>query len=330
LYKNGKILAVAPMMEWTDRHCRVLHRQFTRRALLYTEMVVAEAILRGDRDRLLGFSPIEHPVAVQLGGSEPEKLAEAASIALGYGYDEINLNIGCPSERVRTGAFGACLMREPNLVGELVAAMKSAVDVPVTVKCRIGVDDQDESALDMFAEACIGAGADGLWVHARKAWLKGLSPKANRSVPPLDYARVARLKAAWPDVFIGINGGIEDLDAAEEHLNILDGVMIGRAAYHDPAMLAHVDQRLFGEANLARDTMAVVRAYMPYVEEQLAAGVRLHHLTRHMLGLFHGQPGARKWRQMLTADSTATGTGTEVIEHALSAVRSGQAISAAA
>ena len=247
-------LAVAPMMDWTDRHCRFLHRQLTRQALLYTEMVVADAVIHGDRERLLGFDPVEHPVALQLGGSEPQKLAEAARIGAGLGYDEINLNVGCPSDRVQSGTFGACLMREPGLVADCVAAMKAAVDVPVTVKCRLGVDEQDpEAALDALADAVFAAGADALWVHARKAWLKGLSPKENREVPPLDYDRVYRLKARLPGRFIGINGGIASLDEAAAHLaHGVDGVMLGRAAYHTPALLAEADARLFWRAGKPR------------------------------------------------------------------------------
>ncbi|MHA1158919.1 MAG: tRNA dihydrouridine(20/20a) synthase DusA [Alphaproteobacteria bacterium] len=321
LNQHDKQFAVAPMMEWTDRHCRVLHRQFSRRARLYTEMVVAEAILRGDREALLGFSNVEHPVAVQLGGSVPERMAAAAVIAEDFGYDEVNVNIGCPSDRVRTGTFGACLMREPDLVGEIVDAMKQAVRVPVTVKCRTGVDDQDEeTALDALARASFAAGADGLWVHARKAWLTGLSPKDNRTVPPLSYDRVYRLKETWPEHFVGINGGIGNLTEAERYLTRVDGVMMGRAAYHDPGLLAAVDQRLFSDDRPVLHAAAIVAAYRPYLERMLAKGVRLHHLTRHMLGLFHGQPGARKWRQMLSERSNAPDAGFEVVELALNAV----------
>ena len=243
------------MMDWTDRHCRFFHRQLTRRALLYTEMVVADAVIHGVRERLLGFDPAEHPVALQLGGSDPAKLAEAARIGEAFGYDEINLNVGCPSDRVQSGTFGACLMRTPELVGECVAAMKAAVAIPVTVKCRIGVDEQDpEVALDALADAVFAAGADALWVHARKAWLEGLSPKENRDIPPLDYGRVYRLKAKHPDRFIGINGGIQSLDEARRHLAHVDGVMLGRAAYHTPGLLAEADAAIFGEAAARRST----------------------------------------------------------------------------
>ena len=253
-YFKAPIIAVAPMMDWTDRHCRFLHRQLTRRALLYTEMVVADAVIHGERERLLGFDPAEHPVALQLGGSDPEKLAEAAEIGAALGYDEINLNVGCPSDRVQSGTFGACLMRTPDLVAGCVAAMKAAVDVPVTVKCRLGVDEQDiELALDALADGVFDNGADALWVHARKAWLEGLSPKENRDVPPLDYSRVYRLKERYPGRFVGINGGIPDLDEAKRHLAHVDGVMLGRAAYHTPGVLADVDSAIYGEAALAVD-----------------------------------------------------------------------------
>ena len=251
-YKDFR-LAIAPMMDWTDRHCRFLHRQLTRRALLYTEMVVADAVIHGQRERLLGFDASEQPVALQLGGSDPEKLAEAARIGEAFGYREINLNVGCPSDRVQSGTFGACLMRTPALVGACVAAMKQAVAIPVTVKCRIGVDEQDpEIALDELADAVFAAGVDALWVHARKAWLEGLSPKENRDIPPLDYGRVYRLKAKFRNRFIGINGGIQNLDEAVRHLAHVDGVMLGRAAYHTPGLLAGADAAIFGEA--ARET----------------------------------------------------------------------------
>ena len=297
------------MMDWTDRHCRFFHRRLTRHALLYTEMVVADAVIHGDRERLLGFSPEEHPLALQLGGSDPAKLARAAAIAEDLGYDEINLNVGCPSDRVKSGTFGACLMLTPALVGDCVAAMKAAVRVPVTVKCRLGVDDQDTGpALDALADAVLAAGADALWVHARKAWLSGLSPKENRDIPPLDYGRVARLKARLPEVFVGINGGIRSLDAAAERLGEVDGVMLGRAAYETPAILSGVDARFYGATDAARDPGAVVEDMVAYASRLLAGGGRLHHVTRHMLGLFHGPAGARRWRQMLSALPPEAGT----------------------
>ncbi|MGH6926310.1 MAG: tRNA dihydrouridine(20/20a) synthase DusA [Propylenella sp.] len=313
-------LVVAPMMDWTDRHCRFFHRGLTRRALLYTEMVTAEAVIRGDRERLIGFSPEEHPVALQLGGAEPSRLAEAARIGEDFGYDEINLNIGCPSDRVQSGTFGACLMREPELVGACIADMKDAVTVPVTVKCRIGVDEQDpEGALDRLADAVIAAGVDAIWVHARKAWLSGLSPKENRDVPPLDYPRVYRLKARLPKTFVGINGGVPNLDAVRAHLETVDGVMLGRAAYQNPAMLAEVD-RLLGSGEPPADLIAAVERMIPYAAAHCAAGGKLAAVTRHMLGLFHGRSGARQWRRILTVEGARPGAGPEVIRRALAAV----------
>jgi tRNA-dihydrouridine synthase A len=314
-------LSVAPMMDWTDRHCRYFHRQLTRHAVLYSEMVVADAVLRGDRDRLLGFSPEEHPLALQLGGSEPAKLAAAAAIAADFGYDEINLNVGCPSDRVQSGMFGACLMRVPALVGDCVAAIAARVRVPVTVKCRLGVDEQDpEAALDALADAVIAAGAAGIWVHARKAWLAGLSPAENRDIPPLDHDRVHRLKRRLPGRFVGINGGIASLDAAADHLRHVDGAMIGRAAYHGPAILAEVDRRLFGATAPVMTPREAVAAMLPYVDRAVAAGTRLASITRHMLGLFQGVPGARRWRRILSVDAVHPGAGVAVLQAALAAV----------
>ncbi len=318
---RGPLFAVAPMMDWTDRHCRFLHRLMSARALLYTEMVVADAAIHGDRERLLGFDPSEHPVALQLGGSDPGKLAEAARIGAGFGYDEINLNVGCPSDRVQSGTFGACLMRTPDLVARCVAAMKRAVDVPVTVKCRLGVDDQDtESALDTLADAVFAQGADALWVHARKAWLEGLSPKENRDVPPLDYGRVYRLKARLAGRFIGINGGIGSLDEAQEHLAHVDGAMLGRAAYHTPDLLLDVDWRIHGAQGEPRDPAEVVEAMVAHAARHIAAGGRLSHVTRHMVGLFHGRPGARRFRQILSTDATRPGAAPDILRTALAAV----------
>jgi len=324
-------LAIAPMMDWTDRHCRFFHRQLTRRSLLYTEMVVADAIIHGDRQRLLGFDDTEHPVALQLGGSDPAKLAEAARVGAGFGYDEINLNVGCPSDRVQSGTFGACLMKTPALVAECVAAMKAVVDVPVTVKCRLGVDDQDiEQALDELADAVLASGADALWVHARKAWLEGLSPKENRDIPPLDYPRVHRLKGRLGNVFVGINGGIRTLDEAAEQLDHgMDGVMIGRAAYHDPGLLACADARLYGDTAMAPEWASVIEAMMEYAAAHIAAGGRLVHVTRHMTGLFHGLPGARRWRQILSTDATKQGAGPEIIARAFAEIRLDEASAAA-
>src|SRR6476620_9149952 len=284
--------SVAPMMDWTDRHCRVFHRLMSRRARLYTEMLTTGAIIHGDRKRLLGFDSSEHPVALQLGGSDPRDLAEAARIGEGFGYDEINLNVGCPSDRVKDGRFGACLMAEPALVAACVAAMKQAVAIPVTVKCRIGIDDQDpEVALDTLARAVVDAGADALIVHARKAWLNGLSPKENRDIPPLDYDRVYRLKAALPRVPVIINGGIGSLTEARRHLAHVDGVMLGRAAYQEPWRLLSADPELFGEQAAHRDMKSVFEALIPYITSQLEDGVRLHAMTRHFVGAFHGVRG---------------------------------------
>ncbi|MCT7375537.1 tRNA dihydrouridine(20/20a) synthase DusA [Chelativorans salis] len=318
---SGPRLAIAPMMDWTDRHCRFFHRQLTRRALLYTEMVVADAVIHGDRDRLIGFDAAEHPVALQLGGSEPGKLAEAALIGADFGYDEINLNVGCPSDRVQSGTFGACLMKVPELVGECVAAMKGRVSVPITVKCRIGVDDQDpEEALDRLAEHVFAAGADALWVHARKAWLEGLSPRENRDIPPLDYDRVYRLKEKYLKEFIGVNGGIQSLDEAVAHMERADGAMVGRAAYHTPAILAAVDGRIYGEAEEPVDLASVVEAMAAHAARHIATGGRLAHVTRHMVGLFHGLPGARRYRQILSTDATKADAGPEVLLKAFAAV----------
>ena len=312
------------MMDWTDRHCRFFHRQLTRRALLHTEMVVADAAIHGRREHLLGFDPVEHPVALQLGGADPARLAEAARIGEAFGYDEINLNVGCPSDRVQSGTFGACLMRTPALVGDCVAAMKAAVAVPVTVKCRLGVDEQDpEAALDAVADAVFAAGADGLWVHARKAWLEGLSPKENREVPPLDYDRVYRLKMRWPDRFVGINGGIGDIDEALAHLAHVDGAMLGRAAYHTPAIVAEVDRRICGEAGPIAEMKAVIEAMAAHAGRHIAAGGRLAHVTRHMTGLFHGRPGARRYRQILSTEATRPGAGPDVLLRAFEAIEGG-------
>ncbi|EIM78202.1 tRNA-dihydrouridine synthase A [Nitratireductor aquibiodomus RA22] len=289
--------------------------------MLYTEMIVADAVIHGDRERLLGFDRSEHPVALQLGGSDPEKLAEAAEIGAGFGYDEINLNVGCPSDRVQSGTFGACLMKTPGVVAAGVAAMKARVSLPVTVKCRIGVDDQDtETALDALADAAWSAGADALWVHARKAWLQGLSPRENREIPPLDYNRVYRLKQANPDRFIGINGGIVSLDEAAAHLAHVDGVMLGRAAYQNPAILAGVDALLEGGERAPVDYALLIETMAAYAERHIASGGRLSHVTRHMIGLFHGFDGARRYRQILSSKATKPGAGAEVLREAFSAV----------
>ena len=316
LNEPGKVFAIAPMMDWTDTHCRVLHRLLTRRALLYTEMVTADAVLHGDRQKLLGFDASEHPVALQLGGSEPRALAEAARIAEDFGYDEINLNVGCPSDRVQSGRFGACLMREPKLVAECMAAMRNAVSMPVTVKCRIGVDDQDpEKSLRTLIAMCAAAGVTRFAVHARKAWLDGLSPKENRDVPPLDYGLVYRVKRENPALEITLNGGIQTLDQAQAHLAHVDGVMLGRAAYQNPSMLLDIDARFFGDA--PRDLDAVLAEWCLYVERRLRDGVRLGNMTRHMLGMFNGRPGARGFRRHLSENAPRRDAGITVLRDAL-------------
>jgi tRNA-dihydrouridine synthase A len=309
------------MMDWTDRHCRVFHRLMTRHARLYTEMLTTGAILHGDRARLLGFDTSEHPVALQLGGSDPRDLAACAKIGEDFGYDEINLNVGCPSDRVKDGRFGACLMAEPGIVAQGVHAMKRAVGIPVTVKCRLGIDDQDpEIALDALARGVVDAGADALIVHARKAWLNGLSPKENRDIPPLDYDRVYRLKAAMPDVPIIINGGIADLAEAREHLVQVDGVMLGRAAYQEPWRLLNADPELFGEAAPHAAMKDVFVAMRPYIEAELARGTRLHSITRHFVGAFHGVPGARAFRRHLAENGVKPGAGINVLRDAIALV----------
>ena len=324
-------LSVAPMMDWTDRNCRAFHRALTSRALLYTEMVTAPAVIHGDRERLLGFDAVEHPVALQLGGADPAQLAEAARIGEAYGYDEINLNVGCPSDRVQSGKFGACLMREPELVADCMAAIKGAVSVPATVKCRIGVDDQDpEVSLFATVDASAAVGITSFVVHARKAWLKGLSPKENRDVPPLDYDLVRRLKRERPHLTICINGGIGDLDQAEAHLDDadgvqLDGVMLGRAAYHEPALLGQVDRRLFGMDVADVDPFAAIERYRPYMAGRLAEGAHLASMARHMLGLMHGRAGARAFRRILTVEGVKAGAGLEVVDRAVEAVREAEA-----
>ena len=325
---EGWRFSIAPMMDWTDRHCRVFHRILSRHARLYTEMVTTGAILHGDRPRLLDFDAQEHPVAVQLGGSDPQDLAKVAAICADWGYDEINLNVGCPSDRVQNGAFGACLMREPALVGSCVAAMKATVSLPVTVKCRLGVDDQPPEALDALADAVLAAGADGLVVHARKAWLKGLSPRENRDVPPLDYPLVHALKRRLPDVPVALNGGLATWPAIEAALAHVDGVMIGRAAYGDPALLLEVDRRLFGTMAPSLTRFEAVEAYLPYVAARLSEGVPLHAMSRHMLGLFNTWPGARAWRRHLSTEGVKPGAGLEVIREALRHVRVPECVAA--
>jgi tRNA-dihydrouridine synthase A len=309
------------MMEWTDRHCRFFHRLLTRRALLYTEMLTTGAVLRGDRTRLLRYDPAEHPLALQVGGADPCALAQSAKIAAEWGFAEINLNVGCPSDRVQEGRFGACLMAEPALVGDGVAAMKAAAAIPVTVKCRIGIDEQDpEAGLAVFADAIERAGADALIVHARKAWLKGLSPKQNREVPPLDYDRVYRLKTAHPRLTIVLNGGIGSLGEVAAHLDRVDGVMMGRAAYQQPWRLLAVDAFVFGDAPPLASPRAAAVALIPYIERELADGVRLHAITRHLHGLFHGVAGARAFRRLLAEAGASPQAGAELLCEALALV----------
>lgn len=319
LYQLLHRFCIAPMMEWTDRHCRYLHRLLTRRSLLYTEMITAEAVLHGDRARLLAFDPLEHPVALQLGGSASARLAQAARIGADFGYDEINLNVGCPSDRVQSGRFGACLMREPELVAECADAIRRAAPIPVTVKCRLGVDDQDpEVSLRALLRACTAAGVSTFIVHARKAWLQGLSPKENRDVPPLDYDLVYRVKRENPELKIILNGGISTLDLAANHLRWVDGVMMGRAAYQSPALLAEVDARIFGER--ARSIEDGVDAYVSYVCRRLAEGIPLYSMVRPLLGLFNGRPGARRFRRHLSETACRRGAGPDVLREALAHV----------
>lgn len=324
---EARRFSVAPMMDWTDRHCRVLHRLLSHRALLFTEMVTSAAVVHGDRQRLLGFSPVEHPLAIQLGGSDPAELAEAARICAEFGYDEINLNVGCPSDRVQSGRFGACLMADPEGVAQSVRAMKAATSLPVTVKCRIGIDDQDaEADLDRFADAMVDSGVDALYVHARKAWLQGLSPKENRTIPPLNHDRVYRLVTRLAPLPVMINGGIETLEQAEEHLAHTSGVMLGRAAYHNPMLLAEVDHRIFGEPQRTITLASVMQSMTTYAEAELSAGARLNQITRHMLGLANGMPGARQFRQILSVDACRRGAGPEIMLRALAAVDTERAV----
>ncbi|WP_175869082.1 tRNA dihydrouridine(20/20a) synthase DusA [Bartonella gabonensis] len=313
--------AVAPMLDWTDRHCRFFYRLLTKKALLYTEMMVADAVIHGVREQLLAFSHKECPVALQLGGADPKKLAEAARIAEDFGYNEINLNVGCPSNRVQAGVFGACLMLHPDIVANAVEAMKKAVTIPVTVKCRLGVDEQDEElALDLLANKVWNAGCDALWVHARKAWLKGLSPKENRNIPPLNYERVYKLKRKYPHQFIGINGGIKSIDEIKEHLIFCDSTMVGRQVYHDPILLKHIDFEFYGEPQNNLSESDLIETMCDYADRHIALGGRLSHVTRHMIGLFHGRDGVRRWRQILSTEATKPNADIYILKEAFSAL----------
>jgi len=323
-------LCVAPMMQWTDRWCRRFHRQLTRRALLYTEMVTTGAILYGQRERFLAFDPVEKPLALQLGGADPKALAECAAIAEEWGYDEVNLNVGCPSDRVQNGRFGACLMAEPDLVARCLQEMQAATRLPVTVKHRIGIDEQESyEALKDFVATVAEAGCRSFIVHARKAWLKGLSPKENREIPPLRHAMVHRLKQDFPQLEIIINGGLTSLEAAAVHLEKVDGVMLGRAAYQDPWILAEVDSRLFGQADPVQSREEAVEKLLPWVREAHGQGLPVKVVTRHILGLFNGLPGARAWRRHLSEKAVLPGAGPEILEEALALVQAAEARRAA-
>lgn len=313
------------MMEWTDRHCRYFHRQFTQKSLLYSEMITADAILHGDKDHLLAYNVEEHPLSLQLGGSDPEKLQAAVKIANDYGYDEYNLNVGCPSNRVQNGRFGACLMQEPELVRACLEAMQSATNTKVTIKCRIGIDDMDDdTGLSHFVNTVKASGVQTFIIHARKAWLKGLSPKQNRQVPPLNYERVYQLKKQNPDLNIILNGGVETIEQTKHHLTKVDGVMMGRAAYHTPYVLSTIDQALFGASVDIKTRWQIAEQMLPYIEAELANGTRLHQITRHMLGLFHGEPGARTYRRILSSEGNRQNAGVEVYKSALTAMRRAQ------
>ncbi len=330
-HNAGHRFCVAPMMDWTDRHCRAFHRVLTRRAVLYSEMVTSAAIVHGDREHLLAFERCDQPVALQLGGCDPCELATAARIGQDFGYGEINFNIGCPSDRVQSGRFGACLMAEPALVGDCVVAMQSAVSVPVTVKCRTGIDQQDEDGdLQRFVETVADAGCTTFIVHARKAWLDGLSPAQNRDVPPLNYERVYRLKASRPELSIIVNGGIASLDECRDHLEHVDGVMLGRAAYQTPWILADVDRQFFDSSDGPGDRLGALERFYPYIADQLSRGVYLSRMTRHVLGLFHSQPGGRLWRRHLSEHAHKAGAGLEVVQDALDAMRAAAPTSIAA
>lgn len=318
----NRTFTIAPMLDWTDRHCRVFHRLLSQKAVLYTEMVTTGAILFGDKERHLHFNTQEHPVALQLGGSDPKALAECAQIAQDYGYDEVNLNVGCPSDRVQNGAFGACLMASPELVADCVQAMRDVVDIPITVKHRIGIDDQEDyKDMKHFVETVAGAGCETFIVHARKAWLKGLSPKENRDIPPLKYELVYQLKQELPELEILINGGIKTTEESQAHLQHVDGVMVGREAYQNPWMLQQVDPVLYGTQPQFETRKAVIRAYLEYVQQQREQDVWLNHMSRHLLGIFQGQAGAKQWRRYISENAHKKGAGVEVLQTALDLVR---------
>ncbi|WP_189401158.1 tRNA dihydrouridine(20/20a) synthase DusA [Arenicella chitinivorans] len=325
--KNSTIdrtFCVAPMLDCTDRHERYLARLMSKHAVLYTEMVTTGAILFGDRARFLDFDAAEHPVALQLGGSDPDAMTQCAEIAQQWGYDEVNINVGCPSDRVQSGSFGACLMQTPDVVADNVRQMSAAVDIPVTVKCRIGIDDQEpRDALWSLVESCADAGCEVFLVHARKAWLKGLSPKQNRDVPPLDYELVYALKAAFPELDIVINGGITSIEACQQHLEIVDGVMMGREAYSNPYILAQVDQALYNDDSARPSRDDVLRQYQEYAEKQLQQGVRLNHLSRHVVGLYHGEPRSRLWRRYISEHAHLPGSDASVLVLAYQAMVQG-------
>lgn len=314
----NRLISIAPMLDWTDRHCRFFLRLLSRRVLLYTEMITTGAVLRGDRQRLLAYDPAEHPLALQLGGSDPDELAQCACVAADWGYDEVNLNVGCPSDRVRSGRFGACLMAEPTLVAECIAAMRAVVAIPITVKTRIGVDERDsyQELVDFVGQVAVG-GCQTFIIHARKAWLNGLSPKENREIPPLRYEVVHRLKQDFPNLSIVLNGGLTVLDQVADQLQRVDGVMLGRAAYENPYLLAEVDSRFFGSVAPLLSRHQVVRALLPYIEEELRQGTSLHCMTRHILGLFQGISGARAWRRTLSEQACRRGVGVDPLIEAL-------------
>jgi len=317
-YYKASRFSIAPMLDWTDRHCRYFHRLISQQALLYTEMVTTGALIHGGHHRFLQFNAAEHPLAFQLGGSNPHDLALCAKMVEDYGYDEVNLNVGCPSDRVQNGRFGACLMAEPELVAECVAAMKQAVSIPVTVKSRIGIDERDSyEELAHFVATVAAAGCETFIIHARKAWLSGLSPKQNRDVPPLRYEVVYQIKQDFPQLNIILNGGINTLEQADEILQQVDGVMVGREAYHNPYLLADVDRRFFGATTEPQSRDKIMQLLIPYIQQQLDEGVRLHSVSRHILGLFHGEPGARGWRRHLSENACKSGADIQVILEAL-------------